>query len=78
MNNKKIIAIIYAFAAAVFYAINAPCSKLLLENISPTYLAALLYLGAGIGVGFMYLFHYKKEPSGVRRYRRRHYVFVSL
>ena len=66
MNNKKIIAIIYAFAAAVFYAINAPCSKLLLENISPTYLAALLYLGAGIGVGFMYLFHYKKEPSGVR------------
>ena len=64
--NKKAVAICYALAAALFYAINVPCSKLLLNDIPPTFLAAFLYLGAGVGVGIMYLFEYKKEPSGVR------------
>jgi len=36
--------------AAALYAINSPFSKLLLEKLSPTMLAALLYLGAGIGM----------------------------
>ena len=31
MKNRNITAIIYALAAALFYAINVPCSKLLLE-----------------------------------------------
>ena len=61
MNNKNITAISYALAAALFYAINVPCSKLLLEEVSPTFMAAFLYLGAGIGVGAMYVFHYKNE-----------------
>ena len=61
MNNKNITAISYALAAALFYAINVPCSKLLLENVSPTFMAAFLYIGAGIGVGVMYVFHYKSE-----------------
>lgn len=64
--NRKVIAICYAVAAALFYAINVPCSKLLLENIPPTFMAALLYIGAGIGVGVMYLFHYKKEKPEER------------
>lgn len=59
--NENITAISYALAAALFYAINVPCSKLLLEKVSPTFMAAFLYLGAGIGVGTMYLFHYKNE-----------------
>ena len=57
MKNQNITAIGYAIAAALFYALNIPCSKLLLGHISPTMMAALLYLGAGIGVGTMYLFH---------------------
>ena len=61
MKNKNIVAICYAIGAALFYAINVPFSKLLLENIAPTFMAAFLYLGAGIGVGIMYLFHFKKE-----------------
>ena len=54
-------AIIYAVLAALFYAINIPCSKLLLNNVAPTFMAAFLYLGAGLGVGIMYVFHAKKE-----------------
>ena len=65
MRNEKV-AGCYALAAAVFYALNVPCSKLLLERIAPTYMAAFLYLGAGIGVGIMYLFHHKHEPSAER------------
>lgn len=52
---------LYAFLAAVFYAINTPLSKMLLTNITPTFMAAFLYLGAGLGVGVMYLFHWKNE-----------------
>lgn len=61
MKNKQVTAIGYAVAAAMFYALNVPCSKLLLDKIAPTLMAAFLYLGAGIGVGLMYLFHHKKE-----------------
>ena len=59
MKNEKAAAVCYAIAAAVFYALNVPCSKLLLDKITPTFMAALLYLGAGAGVGIMYLFHHK-------------------
>ena len=48
MNKSK--AIIYALLAAAFYAVNVPVSKLLLSQIGPTMMAALLYLGAGIGM----------------------------
>lgn len=55
MRSKKIESIIYAILAAVFYAISMPLSKLLLEKISPTYMASFLYFGAGIGVGIIYV-----------------------
>lgn len=64
--NDKIKSVCNAVAAAVFYALNVPCSKLLLDKISPTFMAAFLYLGAGIGVGIMYLFHHKHEPTAER------------
>jgi len=47
-TNRK--AIIFAILAASLYAINSPFSKLLLEKIPPTLMAALLYLGAGVGL----------------------------
>ena len=64
--NKNIIAIIYAVAAAAFYALNVPCSKILLQNISPVFMAGLLYIGAGLGVGILYLFNFKKEQKSER------------
>ncbi len=63
MNNKSVISIIYAFMAAVFYAVSTPFSKLLLEYVSPTFLASFLYLGAGVGVGIMYIFRRKNEKA---------------
>jgi len=66
MKKQNITAIFYAFAAALFYALNVPCSKVLLDDIAPTMLAAFLYLGAGLGVGIMYLPHLKKEKCEER------------
>lgn len=40
----------WAILAAALYAVSTPASKLLLEEIPPTMMAALLYLGAGIGM----------------------------
>lgn len=55
--------ILYALGAAALYAINTPLSKLLLSSVPSTLMAAFLYLGAGLGVGLMYLFHRKKEDK---------------
>lgn len=59
MEQNKLKAIMFAFLAAVFYAINVPISKVLLQHVGPTTMAALLYLGAGIGIGMMSLFNRK-------------------
>ena len=40
----------YAIAAAALYAMSAPLSKQLLASVSATMMAALLYLGAGLGM----------------------------
>ena len=48
-------AIFYAILAAALYALNAPVSKLLLQNVPPTMMAGFLYLGAGIGMALMWL-----------------------
>ena len=64
--KKKLIAIFYAIVAAAFYALNVPCSKILLGHVSPVFMAGLLYIGAGFGVGILYLFHIKHEPQSER------------
>lgn len=43
-------AILFAVLAAVCYGVSAPLSKLLLAEIPPALMAALLYLGAGLGM----------------------------
>ena len=53
--KERIRAIMLALLAAVFYAVNMPLSKLLLQSVGPTMMAALLYLGAGVGVGALSL-----------------------
>lgn len=70
MKNQNVAAIFYAIAAALFYAINVPCSKILLNNIAPAMMAAFLYIGAGTGVGIMYLPHRRKENGGERLNRK--------
>ena len=50
---KTSTAIFSAILAAALYALNAPASKLLLQNVLPSMMAALLYLGAGLGMLLM-------------------------
>ena len=56
-------AIIYALAAAAFYAVNIPVSKILLRVVGPTMMAAFMYLGAGIGIGIISLFGKKRRAQ---------------
>ena len=63
MSGSNVKAIIYALLAAVFYAINVPISKLLLDHVGETTMAALLYLGAGIGISILSVFM-KKDRKG--------------
>lgn len=51
--KTKNLATVYAITAAALYAINVPFSKMLLEHVEPTMMAAFLYLGAGLGM-FVY------------------------
>ena len=47
---KKSIPILFAVLAALFYSLNAPLAKVLLSDMDSTMMAALLYLGAGVGM----------------------------
>lgn len=55
MKSRQNTAIFMAILAAALYALNSPLSKLLLLDVSSKMMAALLYLGAGIGMGLVRL-----------------------
>lgn len=48
--EKRKLATASAILAAALYAVNIPCSKILLNHVQTTMMAAFLYLGAGIGL----------------------------
>jgi drug/metabolite transporter (DMT)-like permease len=64
MNSSKK-GIFLAILAAALYAVNAPFSKLLLDDMPPTLMAGFLYLGAGLSMGILALFRpsRKKEAA---------------
>ena len=63
----KVKSILYALLAAAFFAVNVPVSKLLLDHIGSTSMAALLYLGAGIGIAVLSLFNRKEKTEKLDR-----------
>lgn len=63
MEKQNTKATYYAILAAVFYALNMPFSKVLLGNVPPTMMAALLYIGAGIGIGAIYMVERKNNSN---------------
>ena len=56
-------ATILAILAAALYAINIPLSKILLQNVAPTMMAAFLYLGAGLGLWLLGILTGEKEKA---------------
>lgn len=72
---SKIRAIIYALLAAVFYAVSVPFSKLLLQHVGPTTMAALLYLGAGVSMWILSLFQ-KKDRNKSERLTKKDLPYV--
>lgn len=52
MNQQKYI--LYAMVAALLYALSTPISKVLLNDLSPVFIASLLYLGAGLGMSIIF------------------------
>lgn len=49
-KETKKLPILLAILAAACYGVSAPISKLILEALPPTFMAALLYIGAGLGM----------------------------
>ena len=54
-SNAPRSGILLAILAAALYAINSPFSKLLLAYMPATLMAGCLYLGAGLGMGGIFL-----------------------
>lgn len=76
---KKHLPVIYALLAALLFGINAPFSKLLLKEINPLFLAALLYLGAGLGMSIIYfLKKHQKRTVTEARLTKKEMPFVVL
>ena len=70
MSAAKRRGVLCAILAATFYALNSPLSKLLLQQIPPTMMAAFLYLGAGVGMCAVRLFS-RHDPAEERKITRR-------
>ena len=73
MHRRKL-AIVSAILAASFYAINIPISKSMLEDVDPSALASLLYLGAGIGMTFLSIAFRRKDAAS--RIQRSDLIYV--
>ena len=67
MSCKFHKAIFHAVLAATLYAISIPFSKLLLAHVSPTMLAAFLYIGAGIGMAVMGAIKQNRSEESLQR-----------
>ena len=73
--KRQIKAIIYALFAALFYAINVPISKILLRTVGEASMAALLYLGAGVGIAVLSVFR-KRDIDKTSRLTRKDLPYV--
>lgn len=61
MSRKYLTSIFLAVIAAALYAMSTPVLKVLLNDASPTMLAAFMYLGAGVGIGLISAIHKKRD-----------------
>ena len=69
-KDKNLLAILLAILAAALYAISTPVSKVMLQTVAPTMVAAFLYFGAGIGMGAMMLVRSGRHRTTEERLHR--------
>lgn len=71
-KSKHNIAVLQAVLAAALYALSAPFSKMLLQEMPPLMTAAFLYLGAGLGMLIVGVIRkiYQKERTESRLTRK--------
>lgn len=67
MNIKQYNSIFFAILSALLYAISLPVSKILLKEIKPTLMSALLYFGAGVGMFVVGFIQRKRELKSVEK-----------
>lgn len=66
MENAAVKPAFFALSAAALFGVSTPCAKVLLGGVGPITLAALLYLGSGIGLGLFALLPGRPE-AGITR-----------
>lgn len=66
MKTRNNVPMVNAVIAAALYAISMPVSKLLLADLPSTFMAALLYLGAGLGMLVIKSITVKRYPAKSR------------
>jgi drug/metabolite transporter (DMT)-like permease len=66
-----------AILSALFFSLNVPVSKFLLQTISPYWLASLLYFGAGLGM-FLFRFMGKRQNNSKVNIRHQKQWFVLM
>ena len=67
MKKTQIYPIIQALLAAALFGVSAPLSKALLAEIAPIPMAALLYLGSGLGAWLLTLFQTRDAEAALGR-----------
>jgi drug/metabolite transporter (DMT)-like permease len=66
MGNAAVKPVLFALCAAALFGVSTPCAKVMLDGIGPVTLAALLYLGSGLGLGLFALLPGRPE-AGIAR-----------
>ena len=74
MKDKNTRPVTYAILAAILYALSTPVSKILMTQIPPSFLAGLLYLGAGFGMLPISLV--KKRGSAFRKIDKKDLPYI--
>ncbi len=78
MVKKEWKAVFLALAAALFYSINIPLSKILIEHVGECMTAGLLYLGAGIAVAAFMPFEKRKRDTRISKLEKKDLPYIVL
>src|SRR3989449_3404771 len=77
-GDATVMPILNALIAAAAFGLSAPLSKLLLDVVSPLFLAGLLYLGAGLFLGLVRLAWRRRPAVGRPLTARERWILAAV